>query len=43
MKDALDRNFKNLMGREDSTLPYGTAISLRFEVGHFKAYELDTR
>jgi hypothetical protein len=26
------------MGREDPVLPHGTAISLRFEVGHFKAF-----
>ena len=38
MKDALDKNFKRLAGREDSVLPYGTAISLRFEVGYFKAF-----
>jgi len=31
MKDALNKNFKNLVGREDPVLPYGTAISLRFE------------
>ncbi|KAF9784908.1 hypothetical protein BJ322DRAFT_1108386 [Thelephora terrestris] len=30
-KDALDKNFKALMGREDPMLAYGTAISLRFE------------
>lgn len=26
------------MGREDPMLPHGTAISLRFEVGYFKAF-----
>jgi len=36
MKDALHRNFKALIGREDPMLPYGTAISLRFE---FEGYE----
>lgn len=38
MKDALDKSFKNLQGREDPMLPYGTAISLRFEVGYHKAF-----
>ena len=32
MKDALDKNFKTLKGREDPMLPSGTAVSLRFEV-----------
>lgn len=32
IKDALNRNFKPLVGREDPMLPYSTAISLRFEV-----------
>ncbi|KAF9644043.1 hypothetical protein BDM02DRAFT_3190947 [Thelephora ganbajun] len=36
MKDALDKIFKNLIGREDPMLPDGTAISLRFE---FEGYE----
>jgi hypothetical protein len=38
MKNALDRDFKALVGREDPMLPYCTAISLRFEVGYFKAF-----
>ena len=33
MKDALDKNFKSLLRREDPMLPSGTAVSLRFEVG----------
>jgi len=40
MKDALAKSFKNLVGREDPVLPYGTAISLRFE---FEGYESWTR
>jgi len=40
MKDALDKNFKHLVGREDPMLSYGTAISLRFE---FEGYESWTR
>jgi hypothetical protein len=36
MKDALGKSFKALVGREEPMLPNGTAISLRFEVGHFK-------
>jgi len=35
MKDALDKNFKNLLQREEPMLPYGTAVSLRFEVGYY--------
>lgn len=38
MKDALDRNFKGLVGREDPMLSYVTAISLRFEVGYYEAF-----
>jgi len=38
MKDAIGKSFKSLVGREDPMLPYGTAISLRFEVGYFKAF-----
>ena len=38
MKDALDRNFKNLVGREDPMLPHVTAISPRFEVGYHEAF-----
>lgn len=37
MKDALGKNFRTLVGREDP-MPYGTAISLRFEVGYFEAF-----
>jgi hypothetical protein len=37
-KDALDKNFKALMGREDPMLAYGTAISLRFEVRYFNVF-----
>lgn len=39
MKDALEKNFRTLVGREDP-MPYGTAISLRFE---FEGYESWTR
>ena len=38
MRDGLDRNFKALKGREDPMLSNRTAISLRFEVGYFKAF-----
>ena len=38
MKDALNRNFKSLMEREDPMLPDSTAISLRFEVGYHEAF-----
>jgi len=31
IRNALDKNFKSLIGREDPMLPHGTAISLRFE------------
>lgn len=40
MKDALGKNFKSLVGREDPMLPYGTAISLRFEVCYSKAFKV---
>lgn len=38
MKDALNKEFRALIGRENPMLPHGTAISLRFEVGYSKAF-----
>ena len=40
INDALDKNFSNLLGGEDPVLPYGTAISLRFEVGYPRRSEV---